>query len=144
VPYVEEQALTVSGILATKLHAILDRGTRRDFFDLYVMMQIHRLGIAECLRAIHEVYASAVNNGLLLRALCYFDDAEREAKLPGEGSKDWGTVKAFFIRSAGELLIPPAAPLQIQSQVVDLRQDQSPPQAKPKATKRKKTKRRSS
>src|SRR6266540_3675201 len=31
-PHVEDRRLNVTGILATKLHAILDRGTRRDFF----------------------------------------------------------------------------------------------------------------
>ena len=42
--HVEDRHLDVTGILATKLHAILDRGLRRDFFDLYVMLQQHRLG----------------------------------------------------------------------------------------------------
>ena len=56
VPFVEERRLTVTGILATKLHAILDRGLRRDFFDLYVMLEQQRLGIAACLTAVREVY----------------------------------------------------------------------------------------
>jgi len=119
--FVEERRLSVTGILATKLHAILDRGTRRDFFDLYVTLQHHRLGIVECLDAIQRVYRQPVNQGLLLRALTYFDDAEREARLPGEGPRDLRTVKEFFTRRVGDLLVPPVRKLAIQSRRVDVR-----------------------
>jgi len=120
-PHTEAGALNVTGILATKLHAILDRGTRRDFFDLYVLLQQQRLGVIECVRALRTVFPGDINEGLLLRALAYFDDAEREAPLPHEGATDWKRVKAFFQKSVGALLVPPAAALEIQSLVVDVR-----------------------
>ena len=120
-PFVEEQHLNVSGILATKLHAILDRGLRRDFFDLYVMLQQQRLGIAECLAAMRRVYRREVSDSLLLRALTFFEDADREAPLPAEGPDDWETVKGFFLERAGNLLVPPLRPLAIQARVVDVR-----------------------
>src|SRR4030095_10091314 len=106
-PFTEERRLTVEGILATKLHAILDRGTRRDFFDLYVVLQDRQIRIAECLRSLRTVYRQEVNDALLLRALTYFDDAEREAPLPGEGAADWELVKTFFLSRVGHLLLPP-------------------------------------
>jgi len=118
--HVEEHRLTVTGILATKLHAILDRGTRRDFFDLYVTLQTQKLGIVECLRAISAVYQTPVDEGLLLRALTYFDDAEREPSLPHEGARDWATVKDFFLRRVSALLVPPARALSIQARIVDV------------------------
>ncbi len=118
--FTEERRLSVPGILATKLHAILDRGTRRDFFDLYVTLQDRQLGIAECLRAIRTVYAQEVNDALLLRALTYFDDAEREAPLPGEGERDWERVKEFFLTRVGSLLVPPLEPLAMQRLRVDV------------------------
>jgi len=120
VPFVEERRLSVTGILATKLHAILDRGLRRDFFDLYVMLQQGRLGIGECLAAIRTVYGARVNDNLLLRALTYFDDAEREARLPGEGPTDWAAIKEFFLERVGSLLVPPGRELEIQKRVVDV------------------------
>ena len=119
-PFIEERRLSVTGILATKLHAILDRGTRRDFFDLYVTLQSQRLGIAECLRAIRAVYRQEVNDALLLRSLTYFDDAEREAPLPGEGPRDWETVRKFFLTRVGSLLTPPGDALAIHSQRIDV------------------------
>jgi len=119
-PFVSERRLSVTGLLATKLHAILDRGTRRDFFDLYVTLHRHALGIAECLAAMRQVYRQELNELLLLRALTFFDDAEREAALPGEGPNDWATVKEFFWSRVGQLLIPPARELQIERRVVDI------------------------
>lgn len=119
-PFVVNRRLDTTGILATKLHAILDRGTRRDFFDLYVTLQGHQLGILECLRAIRTVYRQDVNEGLLLRALTYFDDADREAPLPGEGRQDWQAVKAYFLINVGSLLVPPGATLAIQANQVDV------------------------
>jgi hypothetical protein len=119
-PYTEDRHLTVEGILATKLHAILDRGMRRDFFDLYVIMQQHKLGILLALRAMHEVYKQPINDSLVLRALTYFDDAEREAALPGEGADDWESVKDFFVQRVADLLIPPTRELTIQARSVDV------------------------
>jgi hypothetical protein len=119
-PFVEDRRLNVTGILATKLHAILDRGVRRDFFDLYVTLEQHSLGISECLSALRTVFRQDVNESLLLRALTYFADAEREAPLPGEGPDDWSTVKDFFLTRVGSLLVPPTRELAIQSRVVDV------------------------
>lgn len=119
-PFVSDRRLSVTGLLATKLHAILDRGTRRDFFDLYVTLHRNALGIAECLAAMRRVYQQEINDTLLLRALTFFDDAEREAALPGEGPDDWATVKEFFWHRVGQLLIPPARELQIERRTVDV------------------------
>ena len=119
-PHVEDRHLDVTGVLATKLHTILDRGFRRDFFDLYVMLARHRLGVLVALAAIRKVYDSPLDDGLLLRALTYFDEADREAPLPGEGPKDWRIVKDYFLAQVGALLVPPAPSLAIQAKVVDV------------------------
>jgi Nucleotidyl transferase AbiEii toxin, Type IV TA system len=120
VPFVEERHLDLTGLLATKLHAILDRGLRRDFFDLYVLLEQERLGIAALLAAIRRVYPGEIDDGLLLRALTYFDDADREAALPGEGSQDWSSIKEYFLVRVGSLLAPPPRRLEIQERKVDV------------------------
>jgi hypothetical protein len=119
-PFVEDRHLDITGLLATKLHAILDRGLRRDFFDLYVLLEQERLGIAALLAAIRRVYPGEIDDGLLLRALTYFDDADREAALPGEGPKDWSAVRDYFLVQVGSLLAPPARRLEIQERKVDV------------------------
>jgi hypothetical protein len=118
--FVEAKRLNVTGILATKLHALLDRGTRRDFFDLYVMLHDQRLSITDCFAAMREVYGPDVNEGLLLRALAFFDDAEQEARLPGEGARDWTLVKRFFQEQVGRLLIPPQRELAVSTRRVEV------------------------
>ncbi len=119
--HVEDGVLNVEGILATKLHALLDRGTRRDFFDLYVVLNQERLGIASGLQALRAMYAGEVNEGLVLRALTYFDDADQEPPLPGEGPNDFEWVKHFFVDRVAAQLIPPEKPLAIQSKAVGAR-----------------------
>jgi hypothetical protein len=119
--FAQDGALGLRGIMATKTHALLDRGLRRDFFDLYVLLQANSLGLVDCLRALREVYATDVNEGLVLRALCYFDDAEPGPPIPGEGANDWQYVKDFFSRAVSALLVPPTMTLQVQSRVVDVR-----------------------
>lgn len=120
-PFVDGRRLDTTGLLATKLHAILDRGMRRDFFDLYVTLQRERLGIAEALHAMRRVYQQEIDEPLLLRALTYFDDAAREAPLPGEGPRDFETIKKYFLERVGNLLVPPGPVLDIQKNVVELR-----------------------
>ncbi|MBW2457359.1 MAG: nucleotidyl transferase AbiEii/AbiGii toxin family protein [Deltaproteobacteria bacterium] len=119
--FTEQRRLSVTGIIATKLHAILDRGARRDFFDLYVTMHLDQLGMVACIGAMREVYGPELNEPLLLRALTHFDEAEREAMLPGEGADDWSTVKDFFLTRVGQLLVPPTKTLAIQGREVDVR-----------------------
>ena len=119
--HAEDRVLGVTGILASKTHALLDRGLRRDFFDLYVMLQTQSLGLVDCLRALRDVYEQDVNDGLVLRALTFFDDAETEPRLPGEGKGDWTLVKGYFDRAVAALIVPPMKPLAIQNRVVDAR-----------------------
>lgn len=120
VHHTQDRRLDVPGVLATKLHAILDRGLRRDFFDLYVMLQEQKLGIVALLAAVRSIYGSGLDEGLMLRALTSFDDADREAQLPGEGRSDWRAIKDYFLKQVGALLTPPMRRLDIQAQTVDV------------------------
>ena len=86
-------------------------------------LENQRLGAADCLAAMRSVYGPKLNEPLLLRALTYFEDAEREAPLPAEGVRDWGTVKEYFQKVVASLLLPPAIPLAIQAQRVDVNEE---------------------
>jgi hypothetical protein len=77
--------------------------------------------MAAVLTAIRTIHRGPVDDGLLLRALTYFDDANREARLPGEGPRDWASVKEYFLIQVGSLLVPPRRRLAIQSRLVDVR-----------------------
>src|SRR5712691_5944626 len=90
---------------AMKLAAISRRGIRRDFWDLYAIVNsgmalrdagrayVSRFGVAEA-----DLYH-------VLRALTYFEDADREEVLPAGLSGDaWNAIKAFFREQAPKLV----------------------------------------
>jgi hypothetical protein len=86
-----------------------------------VTLKRHSLGIAEGLAAVREVFRQDANEPLLLRALTYFEDVEREARLPGEGPVDRPTVKEYFLTRVGNLLVPPTRELSIRRRMIDIR-----------------------
>jgi hypothetical protein len=96
----------VRDVAVMKLAAISRRGLRRDFWDLYEALQ--RTGLA--LRACGEAYV--IRFGVreadlyhVLRALTYFDDAEKDpVSPPGLDAPTWEAVKAFFRKEAPKLV----------------------------------------
>jgi hypothetical protein len=92
-------------LAAMKLAAIARRGLRRDFWDLYALAEA---GFS--LRRAADAYVAkfGVKQADLyhaLRALTYFDDAEKDPELPrGLSARRWETIKAFFRTEAPKLL----------------------------------------
>lgn len=91
-----------------KLSAIARRGIRRDFWDLFALMQAgldlrtatnayqRRFGLREA-----DLYH-------VLRALTYFEDAEREPTLPASMSVElWSEIRAHFLREAPRVITSP-------------------------------------
>ena len=91
-----------------KLAAISRRGLRRDFWDLF-----EALGTGLTLRECGDAYLQrfGVREADLyhvLRALTYFDDAEKDPIFPrGLDTVKWDAIKAFFRREAPKLVRPP-------------------------------------
>lgn len=97
---------TLTDLGVMKLSAIARRGLRRDFWDLFEI-----LNAGPALRQIGEAYTRrfGVRESDLyhvLRALTYFDDAEKDPVFPRGLSKEkWESVKAFFGREAPRLVV---------------------------------------
>lgn len=96
----ELDGVAISGILdiaAMKLIAISQRGLRRDFIDLYYVLQITPFfKIAECA---HRRYGPGRINPIVIgKALVYFSDAENEPDPVYSEKKKvcWQDVKVFF------------------------------------------------
>ena len=91
-----------------KLSAISRRGLRRDFWDLFEALHagltLRECGAAYVLRfGVHESDLYHV-----LRALTYFEDAEKDPVLPpGLEAERWTTIKAYFRREAPKLVVVP-------------------------------------
>lgn len=90
-------------VAAMKLQAVSDRGTRRDFVDLYFLAQEYSL--EQVLEFYDRKYQTLENNLYhVIRSLTYFEEADREENRP-EMLKpvDWDEVKRFFGEGAKRL-----------------------------------------
>lgn len=86
----------IKDIAAMKLVAITDRGTKKDYIDLYCLAK-KRFSIEKMFDFYDKKYQSfEVNKMTLLKALQYFDDAD-DSEMPEMIEKvDWGQIKKFF------------------------------------------------
>ena len=89
-------------IACMKIQAIGDRGSRRDFVDLYVVAREHGLG--ELFMLFMKKYASvAYSRTHYLKALTYFRDAEEDALPEMLQPLQWSTVTQFFLSETPRL-----------------------------------------
>ncbi len=89
-------------IATMKLSAIASRGSRKDFVDLWVLLNRHR-SLREYLRLFEQKFAVR-DVGHVVRSLVHFDDAERDLPLRLLVDIDWAEVKADFQRRVEGLL----------------------------------------
>lgn len=83
-------------IALMKLIAITQRGTKRDFIDLYFICQ-HGYRLDELLPRVPEKYQIVSYSSYhLLRALAYFADAEEDESPEMLVPFNWSEVKRFF------------------------------------------------
>ncbi len=86
-------------IVAEKFRAISDRGTKKDFYDLYAVLQ-DRLSIRDACGVFKTRFGkSGVNAYHVLKSLAYFDDAEEEPSpilLQSAAGWRWERIKKFF------------------------------------------------
>jgi len=87
---------SLKDIAAMKVEAIASRGARKDFLDLYFICR-EGLGLAGALDAFERRFATARPDlAHRLKALTYFDDAEREPEALLLKPVAWSTVREFF------------------------------------------------
>ena len=90
-------------IALMKIIAISQRGRRRDFVDLYAICQAH-YPLQDILRRLPVKYPSlSYPSYHLLRALAYFEDAEKDPPLQSLADYTWREVKSFFTKQANDL-----------------------------------------
>ena len=83
-------------IAAMKLVAITDRGTKKDFIDVYVLAK-QRFSLKEMFDFYNRKYKMLEQNKLtLLKSLQYFEEAEASGMPVMMESIDWEAVKDFF------------------------------------------------
>jgi hypothetical protein len=92
-------------IALMKITAISQRGRKRDFIDLYFICKEQGCALDDLLKHIPEKYATlSYPSYHLIRALAYFDDAEKDPPPKMLTRYSWRQVKSFFEKQARELM----------------------------------------
>lgn len=104
-PLVHEEKLRLASLRdigAMKLHAIAGRGRKRDFTDLYFLLQHFTL---EELMGAYKQKIFYGNELMVLRSLTYFGDAETDPEIVFVGpSVEWSEIKSSIVSKAKRLL----------------------------------------
>ena len=92
VPLESSLLFSMEDIAAMKLHTICGRGKRKDFFDIYALLQLYSWNE---LLAFFEIKYTASQFYFLWRSILYFEDAEDDFEIEGLGqfNVSWKLVK---------------------------------------------------
>jgi len=95
----------LKNLAAMKLAAIARRGLRRDFWDLHAICEAG-MSLEDACRGYRARFGKTQADLYhVIRALTYFDDAEKEPALPAGLTPDhWDRIRAFFVTSTPPLL----------------------------------------
>lgn len=90
-------------IAAMKINAVMDRGTKRDFVDMFELVKAG-FSIEKIFSFYEKKYGKLSNNIFsIIKSLQYFDDAEN-SDMPQMIKKiTWGEVKDFFAKESMRL-----------------------------------------
>ncbi|HEX9722059.1 MAG TPA: nucleotidyl transferase AbiEii/AbiGii toxin family protein [Candidatus Paceibacterota bacterium] len=93
------QVADVKDIAPMKIDAIADRGTKRDFIDLYFLLFVNKIvGLEEAFDLYEKKFGNLAQNKVhILKSLVYFDDAEEDAMPQMIKDVSWDAVKQFFL-----------------------------------------------
>jgi len=97
----ELRLASIEDISAMKLSAITGRGSKKDFIDLYFILQKYPL------EKLLEFYQRKYADGsifLVLKSLSYFDDADIEVMPKMFVDIEWETIKSTIINLLNEYL----------------------------------------
>ncbi|MBT4412200.1 MAG: nucleotidyl transferase AbiEii/AbiGii toxin family protein [Bacteroidetes bacterium] len=102
-PWLKDQKLIdgirladIDDIAAMKLAAITGRGSRKDFIDIYFLLQEYSL--RELLGFYKKKYFDA-SEYLVLKSLTYFDDAEDDLDVNMIEKISWCKIKEYILKS---------------------------------------------
>src|SRR3989344_1269988 len=103
VPFEGIQLASLADIAAMKIHAIEDRGTKRDFVDSYFLAK--KYTFEEMLGFYQKKYGVLEDHlYTILRSLDYFEDAEQESDMPKMLTEvNWEKVKEYFRKETHQL-----------------------------------------
>lgn len=84
-------------IAVMKVVAIGGRGAKKDFFDLYNILNKSNITIDELAKGLLQKYGTNINYANIIMGLSYFEDAEQEILPKTFVEYNWEEIKKFFI-----------------------------------------------
>jgi hypothetical protein len=96
------QLASIEDIAAMKLNAIIGRGSKKDFIDLFFILKDYSLA------TLMEFYTKKYNDGstfLVLKSLAYFEDADMEEMPFMFNNIDWKTIKDNIKKAHADYVI---------------------------------------
>ena len=89
---------SIEDIAAMKLIAISQRGTKKDFFDLYNICINNGYSLKNIFEFLNKKYSEdKLNYFHILKSIIYFDDAEDELLPKTYIEYDWERIKGFYL-----------------------------------------------
>ena len=88
---------SILDIAIMKIVAIGGRGAKKDFFDLYNIINKCRISMKELAEGLIEKCGSKTNYVNIIMGLSYFEDAEQEILPKTFVEYNWEEIKEFFI-----------------------------------------------
>ncbi|QER41880.1 nucleotidyl transferase AbiEii/AbiGii toxin family protein [Thermodesulfobacterium sp. TA1] len=82
-------------IAGMKAVAIVQRGTKKDFYDLWFLMKTYNWNLTDVKKICKTKYGALFPESAFERAIVYFDDAEKESF--SEIDPFWEEIKQFFV-----------------------------------------------
>lgn len=93
---------SINDIACTKLITISDRGSKKDYIDLYVILQ--EVSLQELFTKLEKKYKNIdYNIPHILKSLIYFDDAEEQPMPRMHIDLTWEQVKSFITEQAKKI-----------------------------------------
>lgn len=105
-PIIEFENIKVADwrdIFAEKFKTLSQRGSRKDFYDIYAGYTLGNLAIGDGIEILRRRFAgTGINYYHILKSLCFFDDAENEPELILPKAIPWRGIKEFFLQNLKE------------------------------------------
>ena len=94
---------SVLDIAVMKMVAIGGRGAKKDFFDLYHIIQNCNICVNELVNGLKQKCGDNINYVNIIMGLSYFEDAEDEILPNTFVEYNWENIKEFFIELQKEI-----------------------------------------
>lgn len=93
---------SLEDILCMKVNAIIGRGSRKDFADLYFIVKELSINANRVIELYKRKFGNC-NSFIVRKALVYFRDADNEPQLKMLKPVKWREIKRFFIQTLTKL-----------------------------------------